>query len=605
MNKQILSLVTAIVISLFMLVFLTHNIASYAPETADDSLLEWDTAVAAPPPPARRTINSFYQLIYGPRICTAYGDPFSPWISLWAPGSYTYHYRIVIPDDYPADVLRVELFDPDSINQASNTAVVYHTETAVNAGFPLSETKSCTEDQRYGCLIDTDELALTTGDPPEDFASINPFWLVRVDENRGAGAPPGNGACGVPAAYNTGYNTSTLFELFYYAENSDGTITKIPLSRYIGQVSDGIRDNGNHQTDLQWVSPGGTALYDQPVDVPVDLGSPKDFELSIANDLPGIFVDAFTNKRTIYLDVTSIEGASGNGFELWAGPLYPDISSNANVRNVQLIGDPQAHDSQGVFIEPMGQWPIHSAYEYPYEISLIYIDAELAGESVFVSLFDTDQGTQPPITFYFDTIAEADWSLSFGVGGTDPDGVSGRCLPGSCDNQWVNPSYEINIPGILDNCDWSNPTQEDCTPFYGGYLMVRYNGGSGDTHVWQSPYIFPPITIEPEHSQKDAPPGALANHVFTTTWLAPERMVDLAVMDSIWPSSLDWYGVRDERGRLWGTITVTISTPDILWVSDTFTLTLDNEPLATGTTRTTLNGLFLPPQAYLPLISRP
>lgn len=601
MNKQNSSLAAAVMVSLFLLAFVTHNIASYSSE-----IKSGDTAVAVPPPPAKRTINSFYQLIYGPNICTAYGDPFSPWNSAWAPGSYTYHYRIIIPDDYPSDVLRVEIFDPDSINQATNEAEVFHTVTAVNAGFPLFETRSCTEDQRFSCLLDTGELALTTGDPPLDFASINPFWLVRVDENRGAGTPPGNGTCGIPATYNTAFNTSTLFELFYYAQHSDGTITKIPLSIYSGQVGDGVRDTGNHQTDLHWVSPGGTRLYDQPVDVPVDPGSSGDFELSITNDLPGIVkVDPYTNQRTIYLDITSLQGASGNGFELWAGPLYPDISSNANVRNIQLTDDPLAHDAHGVFVEPLGIRPTHSAYQYPYEMPLLYIDARLAGESVFISLFDTDAGTQPPITFYFDTIAEEDWSLTFGAGDPDPDGVSGRCLPGSCNNQWVNPSYEIEIPGILDNCDWENPTQADCTPFYGGYLMVRYNGGPGDTHVWQVPYIFPSITIEPENSQVDTTPGITATHAFTTTWLEFERMNDLAVTDSAWPTQLDWSAERDPLGVTRGTITITVSPPDILAVSDTFTLTLSDEPLATGTTRTTWNGLFLPQRAYLPLVWRP
>ncbi len=600
MNKQNISLAAAIVVSLLMLVFLTHNIASYSSE-----IQSGDTAVAVPPPPVKRTITSFYSLIYGPNICTSFGDPFSPWNSVWALGSYTYHYRIIIPDDYPDDVLRVEIFDPDSINRAENTAEMFHTETAVNAGFPLFETRSCTDDQRFSCLLDTGELALTTGDPPLDFTSINPFWLVRVDENRGGGTPPGNGTCGIPAAYDAAFNTSTLFELFYYAQNSDGTITKIPLSRYTGQAGDSLRDNGNHQTDLHWISPGGTRLYDQPADVPVDPGSPGDFELSVANDLPGIIIDPYTNKRTIYLDITSLQGASGNGFDLWAGPLYPDISSDANVRNVQLIDDPQAHDTQGVFVEPLGQWPIHSAYEYPYEMPLIYVDAQNAGKSAYVSLFDTDEGTQPPITFYFDTIPEEDWSMSFGDGDPDPDGVSGRCKPGSCDNRWVNPAYEVQIPGILDNCDWENPTQEDCTPFYGGYLMVRYNGGPGDTHVWQVPIVRPQVTIEPEHSQIDTTPGITVTHVFTTTWLEFERMNDLAVTDSTWPAQLDWYATRDPLGVTWGTITVTVLPPDILWVSDTFTLTLSNEPLATGTTRTTLNGLFLPHRAYLPMVSQP
>jgi Flp pilus assembly protein TadG len=437
-------------------------------------------------------LSTSNQSLFGPNICTIYGDPFSPWNSTWAPGSYTYHYRILIPKDYSPDVLRVELFDPDSMNQAANTHAVSYSANAHALDpvtFPLGTVnKTCTSaDRRNVCLIQTGEQNLVdpNGDPPVELDQVNPFWFVRIDENRGAGAAPGNGSCGQPGSYDTAFNTSTLFELFYYAQNSDGTITKIALARYTGQTGDNVRDNGSHLTDMRWVSPGGTLLYDQPANVPVDLGSPGDFELNIAGDLPGILVDPGTGNKYVYLDVTALQGASENGFEIWAGPLYTDVSSDVNIRNIQVLNNPSVHASKGATVYAMGNLPMNSNFGSAVDIPLIYVGPELAGESVFISLFDTDSGAQPPITFYFDSIAQDDWSLTFGAGGADPDGVSGRCLPGSCNNQWVNPSYEIEIPGILDNCDWNNPTQKDCTPFYGGRLMANYIGGYSDTYGWQ------------------------------------------------------------------------------------------------------------------------
>ncbi|MCA9978195.1 MAG: Tad domain-containing protein, partial [Anaerolineales bacterium] len=65
-------------------------------------------------------VSTSNQSIFGPNICTSYGDPFSPFNSAWEPGAYTYHYRILLPPDYPDDVLRIELFDPDSINQSGD-----------------------------------------------------------------------------------------------------------------------------------------------------------------------------------------------------------------------------------------------------------------------------------------------------------------------------------------------------------------------------------------------------------------------------------------------------------------------------------------------------
>jgi hypothetical protein len=339
------------------------------------------------------------------------------------------------------------------------------------------------------CLIETGEEDLVdpNGDPPVELDQVNPFWFVRVDENRGAGTAPGNGSCGNPGSYNPAFNTATLFELFYYAQNPDGTINKIPLAQYTGQVGDGVRDNGDHLTDMHWVSPGGTRLYDQPADVPVDPGSPGDFELNLNTDVPGILEEPGSGNSYLYLDITALSGASENGFEIWAGPYYPDVSSNVNLRNLEALNDPAAHAAKGVTVYAMGNLPMNSNYTNPVDIPLIYVGPELAGQSIFVSLFDPDSGAQPPIVFYFDSIAQEDWSMTFADGGEDPDGVSGRCILPNCNNQWVDPSYEIKIPGNLDDCDWDNPAGdwEDCTPFYGGRLMANYIGGNGDTYGWR------------------------------------------------------------------------------------------------------------------------
>jgi Flp pilus assembly protein TadG len=436
-------------------------------------------------------LSTSNQSLFGPHLCTDYGDPFSPFNSIYEPGSYTYHYRILIPNDYPSDVLRVELFDADSINQPNSTQQVSFSANAHALdpiSFPLNPVDmNCTTNQKNPCLIQTGEESLVDpgGSPPVVLDQVNPFWFVRIDENRGHGTPPGDGQCGQPGSYTTGFNTATLFELFYYVQAADGTITKVPLAAYTGQTGDGSRDTGNHLTDMHWVSPGGTVLYDQPASVPVDAGSAKDFELSISADLPGILTEPGTGTRYIYLDVTAVSGSSENGFEVWAGPLYTGVSSNVNTRNIQVLNDPSVHAARGVTVYGMGRLPMNSNFDNAVDIPLIYVGPELAGQSILISLFDSDAGAQPPIIFYFDSISESDWSLTFAAGDPDPDGVSGRCKPGSCGSQWVNPAYNITIPGVLDFCDWNNPTQDDCTPFYGGRLMARYIGGQDDTYGWQ------------------------------------------------------------------------------------------------------------------------
>lgn len=441
------------------------------------------------------------QGIFGPHICIDYGDPFSPLNSPWKPEYYTYKYRILIPGDYPSDILRVELFDPDSINQAENDFTIAHTQAAIDRGFPLTENKSCTGANTLRvnpCLIQTDELDLV--DNYIDIDQINPYWLVRIDENRGVGSPPGNGTCGQPSNYTPGYNTQTVYQLFYYRQNPDETITRENLARYTGQVGDGARDNGDHLTDMRWVSPGGTPIFDQPAPVPVDAGSSKTFELHITDDLPSIVTEPGTGNRYVYLDVSTKSGASENGFEIWAGPPnYTDtISSDVNVRNVQITNSPNSHSSEGVTVFALNNLPLNSNFgQYnvsdPIDIPLTYIGPEHAGQTVSVSLYDSDAGSDPPIIFFFDTIAEADWSLTFAVPGQDdPDGVADgvRCLPGSCQTQWISPSYQIQVPTLTNNC-FDNPDPQVCTPFYGGRLIARYDAGVHDSYGWE---VTGPIT---------------------------------------------------------------------------------------------------------------
>ena len=201
-------------------------------------------------------ISTSNQAVFGPKICTSYGDAFSPLNSPWAAGLYTYEYRILIPSEYPEDIVRVELFDPDSINKDGVTVEAQHTNLAVSEGMPLFENLSCTggdANRKNPCVLDTGEADLGL---PID--RVNPYWFIRIDENRGTGGGDGNGSCGSPPNYDTDYNTQTTYHLFYWAQNSDGTLRRVDLATYTGQVGDNNRDNGDHLTDMQWVSPGGS-----------------------------------------------------------------------------------------------------------------------------------------------------------------------------------------------------------------------------------------------------------------------------------------------------------------------------------------------------------
>ena len=290
-----------------------------------------------------------------------------------------------------------------------------------------------------------------------------------------------------------------------------------PLKKYrwlaiLARRGDGVRDSGDHNTDMRWVSPGA----DVPFSTVDDPGSPvpaiastiDSFEVDLTTDVPNIITDSESGDRYLYLGVTGLSGASENGYELWAGP--PDyvnsVPSEVNARNLHILNNPGSHHAQGVEITAVNTLLQNSNISNPVNIPLATIGPEAAGQTLQLTMFDSDSGAQPPIVFYFDSIAftpdggnplgydpgSTDWAMAFAVSGQDdPDGVAEgvRCVPGSCQTQWVNPGYQITIPGDLSNCDWQNPTAEDCTPFYGGRLMVRYDGGLSDTYAWELPSI--------------------------------------------------------------------------------------------------------------------
>jgi hypothetical protein len=450
------------------------------------------------------------QAVFGPNVCSSFGDPFSPINPTWRPGGeefqglYTYRYRILVPSSYVNrhDILRVELFDPDSINRPNNDgssrykADVNHTQPWIAAGKTPVESRTCSSSQVDPCLIDTredEELGL-----PLD--SVNPWWFVRIDENR-RGNGSGSG-CGSPNPYDPGQNTQTRYELSYFAQQTDGTISQQFLSAYVGQTGDG-RDGGvDHKTDMQWVSPGGQMIYDQPADVPAEYGS---FEINLRDDVPNILRDPETGHMYIYLDVTAVTGASENGFEVWAGPnsYINNISSNVNTRNVQVVNNPSSHGTDGVAVFGMGNLPMNSNYSNAVNVPLIYVPPEYAGQDIYVTLFDSDSGAKPPITFFYDTLSQADWSVTFGSDPkTHPDRTAeyetkNRCVIGSCQDEWVVPAYKLAVPTLDPARCAANPGNKDvCTPFFGGRLTANYIGGQGDTYGWSIRLSAPPYLVE-------------------------------------------------------------------------------------------------------------
>ena len=502
-----------------------------------------DTSIVTGRQASDGIISTSLLTIFGPQTCVAFGDPFSDLNSLWAPGSYTYQYRIEIPADYPSDILRVEIFDPDSMNNVvTNTDTVPRTDAAqAVSSLPPFEDLSCIptntgHPQKWPCLIDTGEVISNTGAVVGELSldQVNPYWFLRVDENWGRN----DGLCTVfRNDYLEEVNTKTLFALSYDQQETNGAIQKTFLTSYTGQIG---TEAINHETDLHWVSPGANVSFgwdkDGPgVEVPVDPGSQtaNGFEINLTTELPNIVVDPKTGNRYLHLEVTALSGSAENTFDLWAGP--PDyvnsVPSNVNQRNLYILNNPGSHNSQGVSIYALDFLSQNVNSSFPTEIPLTTISPEQAGETVKISLYDADAGSLPPVTFYFDTIAKEDWSVTFADTSKthDPDGITTtvRCIPGECHTEWIEPAYEIQLPNGTKDCNFNDPTGNSCIPFYGGQLMATYQGGKQDTYVWQvsTPEKHPapyagcdafPIAIH-EGIRSVTPPGEGGNPYPDTT----------------------------------------------------------------------------------------
>jgi hypothetical protein len=321
---------------------------------------------------------------FGPAACTFAGDPVSPLFSInnttpnedYAVANGIYRFRFRIPGDYPHNNIRVELFDPDSVNHNINSAsiTIQRSNTYSNTTGIGTEVKDCpVTNQQSGqaCVIRTDE-----GVQNLETIFYNPFWFVRVDETW-------DGSC-TPVPANPAGNTTTKFELYYY--NAQGA--RIRVGEYIE------RNNRLNDTDLRWVSPGTTGPLGN-VPVPADFGS---FELDITAVPTGL-----GNARYIYLDVKTESGNSKNGFDVRAGlpnsELPPDWTNynHVNERNLYLANNAAFDPSGGIQTFALGRLPLQHLYgNNALNLPLVPVDTVLADGVIYATLFDFEGATSSP-----------------------------------------------------------------------------------------------------------------------------------------------------------------------------------------------------------------
>jgi len=448
--------------------------------------------------------------VFGPRICTSYGDAYTPYNSPWYDElNGVYPFRLDIPSDYETrandltlrwnggadtnDIVRVEIWDPDCYNSPNNSLTITNTVTG------LSMTASCTANRKNPCI-------LLLKDPPYNDPQ-NPFGFVRIDENRGHGTPPGDGQCGEPASYTPGFNTVTEYTLYYYRQQADGSLERRDLARYTKGGAESDSD-----TDMRWVCPGGSLPGDPVPDGWV--GSPYgfawdegdgNFEIDLSTEAPDIYVNPVDNRRNLFLDVRGAEGASENGFDLWAGPRYQTVPGEVNARNVDIVlhaGD--YHSSAGAIFFGIGHLTMNTNAREVMTLTLAYIPPEWAGRTLYVGSFDNDTGATGH-TFIFDTIPYTDWHH---------DGM----LSGN--NTWYTNVFTV-------------PSEPDYA-FYGGFLQAIYQASAHDTFGWRATTPQPDLSgSTKEASGTTVTPGDVLTYTIVVSNIGTQDAPAASLSDPI------------------------------------------------------------------------
>ncbi|MFW6063694.1 MAG: hypothetical protein ACOC9V_05905, partial [Chloroflexota bacterium] len=395
-------------------------------------------------------IRQASQFILGPDSCTVYGEPASPDRSVASPSDEPnadpahlegiYRYRIRITDNYTrSNIVRVELFDPDSVNMDSRLSGIEYTNS-LDAGGGTG-TGSCAAGDHSGkpCVFETGENI--------NARTHNPYWFVRVDENYDDECNPvsnGNG------------NTVTQFELYYY---DDGE--RIPWATYTD-------DSGMMSlTDMKWVTPGVTA------GLSVDSGSAQSsFDVDI-NAIPEV-----DDMRYIYLDVKTTGGSARNVWDIRAGlpnsMFNPPLATDVNERNLQLANYPGNFENDGVAVYAVGRMPLqHWTGNHQTTLSLAPIDSSHGGGTVYASVFDYDMAQPKVLTFTIDSVSPNIFRVPVQVvsnpDNADPLNGTVSCADGAtCNNSWWQPQLRLGIP---------------TGSFFGGDLEARYVPRR-DAHTW-------------------------------------------------------------------------------------------------------------------------
>lgn len=425
-------------------------------------------------------VNELNLMVWGVDSWRRGGDAYSPRNIGGAAGSnpeypkmpYGYLYRIDVPPGYSSNRLLVEVFDPDTYNRTGVPPAWPTPRAGTPTATPAPDAyASCSNPRPGDCT--SGNARWDTGLKLNAFPSGRPaFW--RVDENRNPWTASDIG----PSDYQSSRSTNTQFTLWHFdpritsAFGNPTTLSDQPGGAYLARYT--VQEDTS--TDLSWYRPPGFDIQLR------DAAGNSRFQRE-ANG--GLY---------FYLYVRGVGGSSENNFDLRVGPPQAaydcSTASNCYVNRQYALGAPD-WTTGGAQIFAKRALPLNLVTGASFPMLYTQVSKFAAGQTLGVRHFDQDcnGGCGSVMTYQMqrcgctDLLNDSCWQdVAQGwVGGNNAwdDGVHD-------DPELVRipmegtPEYDTFF-GAASQCDTS------------WLRMRRYPSYSGDTTVWEMPYIQPRI----------------------------------------------------------------------------------------------------------------
>jgi hypothetical protein len=388
---------------------------------------------------------------------------------------YGYLYRIDVPPSYTSTHLLVEFFDPDSYNQPGQPP-------AWPVATPGTATPTPSANQYASCGNPRPGTCTSSGADQDTGMKLNAFpsgrpafW--RVDEIRIPYNRPFGGE------YNSADATTTQYTLWHFgthitsAFGDPALLSDQPSGGYLARYTVGW----NAATDLAWYRPNG-------------------FDIQLQG---GLGNDLFQREQNggfyFYLFVQGISGSSENNFDIRVGPPESNgggCSTPCNVNQQYLTGNPADWQDGGARVFAKRALPLNLDTGASFPLMFTQVSKNAAGQVLGVRHFDQDcnAGCGSQMQYQMQVcgcanLADPTCWTNIGVGYVGDN------------DAWLAPPDASHPGGYPDPEPVNIPLEGTAlyTTLFGSsgqcptsWMRIASNPSySGDTTVWEMPYIRP------------------------------------------------------------------------------------------------------------------